>query len=237
MAENKAHHSVHTVSAIDLFPKSYEIVRKNIKLFALVYSVSIATALIAIGQRISDHNLGAGSWQSWISSSVAGPDLNFSSMAGLGILVAIFSIIGVVFALMQVVLVLRTAQDKTPDFDALWTEFKKKGLRLLLLVICMVLALIVGFILLIIPGIILLWRLSMAPYVMVDQNTNISESFVRSWEMTKGYGWSIYSIYLFAIVLGIANLVPLIGGLLGLGLAIAYSVAIPLRYVEIRKHS
>lgn len=231
-------HQVRLTSAIDLFSKSYNLVRGNLKMFLLFSSVSIAASLIAMGQQLSDADTkkDLSSWEN-VASSALGPDFSSaSSITGLGILVGIFSIVGVVFALMMLILALRTAQGKKPNFDAVWAEFRQKGLKLFLLFICVALALLVGFLLLVIPGVILLWRLSMAPYLMLDKGTDISESFVQSWEMTKGYAWPIYSIYLVSIALAIANFVPIIGGLIALGLGIAYTCAIPLRYEEIKNH-
>ncbi len=222
--------------AIDLFSKSYNLVRKNLTMFLLLSSASILTAIIGAGQRISDPELSKTGWDS-VASSALGADLNTGSIAGLGIFVVVFTVVELVFMLMSLILGLRVAQGKTPNFDQVWSEFKSKGFKLFLLVICMAIALVIGFILLIIPGIILLWRLSMAPYIMIDKGTDISESFVQSWEMTKGYAWPIYSIFLVSLALAFANLIPIIGELIAIGLSIAYSCAIPLRYVELKQHA
>lgn len=228
-------HQKHVTSALDLFGKSYEIVKKNLVLFVLLSSVSIVSSLISAGQAISNDKTEKSGWQS-VATSALGPELDTSGYASLGILVLLFTVVGVVFMLMMLILSLRAAQGKTPTFDILWKEFRQKGLKLFLLVICLAIALLVGFILLIIPGVILLWRLSMAPYIMIDKGTDISESFVQSWEMTRSYAWPVYSIFLVSILLAVTNLVPIIGSLIALALGIAYTCAMPLRYEELKHH-
>lgn len=220
-------------SAWELFGISYELVRKNLKLFLVIFSVTIASTLISVGQQIQDSQAEF-SWKGVATNSVFGPSFNDSSIKGLALLVAAFTVVGLVFSLMSYILTLRSAQDKHPNFDNVWSEFKKKGLKLFLLFICLVIAIGVGFVLLIIPGIILLWRFSMAPYLMIDKNTDISESFAQSWEITKGHGKDIYTIYLMGILLSLPSLIPFLGVLITLGLTIAYSCAMPLRYEQIK---
>ena len=229
-------HSKQLTPALDLFSKSYNLVRKNPFMFLLLSSASIVTALIGAGQQISDHKVASSGWEG-VASGALGADLNTGSIAGLGLFVVIFSVLQLVFMLMMLILSLRVSQGKTPDFDSIWTEFKTKGFKLFLLVICLALAIIAGFILLIVPGIILIWRLSMAPFIMIDKGTDISESFVQSWELTKGHAGAIYTILLVSLVLSLPNFVPYIGALVALGLGLAYTCALPLRYVELRKHS
>ncbi len=226
-------HPKQLTPAFELLPKSLELIRNNLGMFILLSSASIVTATIGAIQRLTDHSEKTTGWES-VASSALGADLNTGSVAGLGVLVAVFGVVEVIFMLMMYILSLRTAQGKKPNFDAVWSEFRQKGFKLFLLFICMALAVVAGFVLLIIPGVILLWRLSMTPYIMLDKGTDISESFVQSWEMTKGHAWPIYSIFLVSVVFALANLVPIVGALIALGLAVAYTCALPLRYEEIK---
>jgi uncharacterized membrane protein len=57
-----------------------------------------------------------------------------------------------------------------------------------------VVGLIVGFglLMLIVPGIIFAVRLAFVPYLVMDQEMELTEALSKSWEMTKGYGWHIF---------------------------------------------
>ena len=240
-------HSKQITSAVDLFSKSYRLVLKNLPMFLLLSSVSIVSAVLTAGQSITDDKTDKVGWGN-IASSALGPDLNTRGLGSLGILVAVFTVVGIVFMVMILILSLRAAQGKIPNFDDLWRELRDKGLKLLLLVICLglfVLAsaipaalLFIIFAPLVVLGaalvVFVVWRLSMAPYLMIDKQTDISESIIQSWEMTKGYAWPIISIYLVSMVLAVTNLIPIAGAIIALALSIIYTCAMPLRYEEIK---
>lgn len=78
----------------------------------------------------------------------------------------------------------------------------KTGLSLLGLSIISGIIITIGFILLIIPGLILLARLSLAPFVLVIEKKSIVESLSRSWSLTKHHTWDMLG----------ANIVQYIGG-------------------------
>jgi hypothetical protein len=95
---------------------------------------------------------------------------------------------------------------------------------------------VVGLILLIVPGLFLLTRWALIPAVIVIEKRRAGDSFDRSWELTRSYGWTVFGSLLlaflaYAVIQGILTAVflPLprfvaiwIGGL------VAHSVATPL---------
>src|SRR6266496_1556620 len=95
---------------------------------------------------------------------------------------------------------------------------------------------VLGLILLIIPGLYLLTRWSLIPAVIVIEKRSAGESFGRSWELTRGHGWTVFgslivSFIAYAVVLGIlrALFVPLpTFASIWIGGAVAHSVATPL---------
>ena len=95
--------------------------------------------------------------------------------------------------------------------------------------------LVVGFLLLIVPGVILLWRLFLAPYILVDKKTTIDEALSQSWKMSSGYAWPIYSILLFSFVLALPGIIPIVGSLISFALGVAYAAAPALRYQELKR--
>jgi len=95
---------------------------------------------------------------------------------------------------------------------------------------------VIGLILLVVPGLFLLTRWALIPAMIVIEKRRAGDSFDRSWELTRGYGWTIFGSLLlaflaYAVIQGIfaAVFLPLprfaaiwIGGL------VAHSVATPL---------
>ena len=75
---------------------------------------------------------------------------------------------------------------------------------------------VVGIILLIVPGLFLLTRWALIPAVIVIEKRGAGDSFDRSWDLTRGYGWSVFgslviSFIIYAIAAGLvrALFVPL----------------------------
>jgi hypothetical protein len=99
----------------------------------------------------------------------------------------------------------------------------KTGLLLLGLAIVSGLIVTIGFILLIIPGLILLARLSLAPFILVVEKKGVFASLSRSWSLTKYHTWDMLG----------ANFVQYIGGGSSLLLLPAVYAASANRYSEL----
>lgn len=235
MTTQQPHHK-QLASAIDLLPKSYELVKQNLNVFIAVFSVS---ALLAIWDTLNwftdyketwtDRQFTGDNWFGYFSG------LDVNTPAGMaGRLAVLIGVAAIAFSLMQIILVLRASKGERPDIHDIWREFTRKGLRMLLLLIVMGFLILGGIILLVVPGVILLWRLFMAPYILLDQETGIKEALRRSWHMTRGYGWAIYSILLFGFVLALSGALPFIGPVASFLLGVAYANAPALRYWEIK---
>jgi hypothetical protein len=69
-----------------------------------------------------------------------------------------------------------------------------------------------GLIMLIVPGIFFACRLAFVQYLVIDQKMDVMDALKTSWEMTRGYGWSIFFIGLLAIPIFIAGLIMLFFG-------------------------
>ena len=66
----------------------------------------------------------------------------------------------------------------------------------------------IGIILLIVPGLFLLTRWALIPAVIVIEKRSAGDSFDRSWQLTRGYGWPVFgslivSFIIYAIALGL----------------------------------
>ena len=226
-------------SAVDLFKQSYERVKANINVYALVYAVPAAMVIAGVIQVVDDTSRHGWNWSSAFGSSIFGPTANSDS--NIHAANAIFSFLLMCAAIISyglaVILNLRASEGKAPRFSAIWRELWGNWLwlKLLGLSILTVLLLVVGFLLLVVPGVILLWRLFLAPYILIDKKTKVVDALSVSWNMTKGYAWPIYGVVLFSFVLALTGAIPLVGALISFLLGTAYAVAPALRYQEIKK--
>jgi len=227
------------ISAVDLFGKSYALVRKNLNIYALVYAIPAAMVIAGMIQLIADNQRHGWNWGHAFSSSFLGANLGSdSSIQTASAILTIVLFFGTIISyILAVVLNLRVAEGKEPTLRSIWNEVTQSWLWLKLLGLgaLTVLILLVGFILLIVPGVIFLWRLFLAPYVLVDRKTTVMDALSQSWNMTKGYAWPVYSILLFGFALALTGIVPIVGTLISFALGVAYAAAPAMRYQELKK--
>ncbi|HSX53356.1 MAG TPA: hypothetical protein VLF90_03230 [Patescibacteria group bacterium] len=224
-----------TVSAFELFSKSQEIVMRNLSSFVILNLLPAATLL---GSMIAKSH-SRDRTTSFSNVGIAGvPTYAIASLAGVGI--ALFVVVIIVSALIQAMLYslkLQGAQGKTPDMSNLWEVGKKYWLRLFGLSIVVGLTIVVGLILFIIPGLIMIRRYFLAPYIMVEHNTGIMESMRRSAALTKPYPGAIWGIIGVSFLLSLPSIIPFLGAFISLALSVLYSAAPALRYEELKKLS
>jgi uncharacterized membrane protein len=67
----------------------------------------------------------------------------------------------------------------------------------------------IGIALLIVPGIIFACRLAFVPFIVMDQKLEAVEAIKKSWEMTKGYSWTIFGMAVMSFFIAIAGLICL----------------------------
>lgn len=218
-------------SPFQLLQASAEAVRRNLPFFIILNLITMLDVVWRMGVNVRDKTHGV-EWGDILTDSLFGSSSYPVSESTA--LILIFVVLTILTSLMLVILSLRAAQiPKVAPMDV-WEEFKAKGFRILLIELALVLLIGAGLLLLVLPGLYLIGRLVMAPYILVDQNTKVVEALNRSWELTKGKMWQVYNVLLFGILIALPNLVPIIGPPIALALAIAYSVALPLRYFEMK---
>jgi len=103
-------------------------------------------------------------------------------------------------------LFLKAMRDEEADIKLLFDGFRSKYLNIVLANLIVFALVVMGFIMLIIPGIIIACRLAFVAYLVMDKNLEPMKAVEKSWQMTKGHGWTIFfmgitSIFLF--ILGI----------------------------------
>ena len=165
-------------NAFDLLPKSYNLVRQNLGLFALVSSASILMAVLP----------------AFNANDVDTTNVSFANFfqSSLGVNVGVFAVIIVVSLVLQVMAIaleLKAANSKKTNVGELWTAAQKYTFRILGLGIVVGLMVALGLLLFIVPGIIVIGRLMLAPYVMVHEDLSIRDSLRRSNELVKETVW------------------------------------------------
>jgi uncharacterized membrane protein len=128
----------------------------------------------------------------------------------------LLAIIGIalsaIFSLGLIKISLKICDGEEPKISDLFSQYPL-FFRYLFASILKGLITLFGFIFLIIPGIILSIRLSFFEYLIVDKNSRITESLVRSWEITKGSTWNLFLLY---FLLGLINLLGFLALIVGL---------------------
>lgn len=214
-----------TESAFTLFTKSARIVSENLPLFIIVSIATIAQAVHSIVQK-----------------QVTVVEINSVNdfFKLLGITPAIFAAFVVISIVMTAVLPKLTtelAKGKKPTVGNLWEFAMKYTFPVFALSAVSGFAIMGGFILLIIPGIILLRKFFLAPYILVDQETGIIESLKISARMTDKAPGSIWGLIGVSLLIALPSVISVygIGALATAALTVAYSAAPALRYQELKK--
>jgi hypothetical protein len=225
--------------AFDLFKPSKEIVLKNIWIFGPLYAVPLIFWIHSwIWSPLPNQHIAEwrGAWN-YNTGLVGGPIPTYPTFLLVGFSLLWFLIIaagGTIAQIMSQEAQLEAAEGKHLDFQNLWKVVKELGWRMLGLYIVVGLVVLVGFILLIIPGLIMIRRYFLAPYVMLDKKVGIREAMDRSAELSKVNTGAIWGIIGVMFLIGLVNIIPIIGGLASFALGALYSVAPALRYQQLK---
>ncbi|MBX4190666.1 hypothetical protein KW794_01120 [Candidatus Saccharibacteria bacterium] len=218
-------------SLIELFKQSAQAVRRNLPLFIFLNTLTILSVAWNIGLSIRDKTTG-NDWGEVIIHSIFGSS-NYPHISNWLVLALI--VVGTALYLMLAITSFKAAKKTTVSFQEVWEAFKAVWLKLLAVEILTICIISLGLILLIIPGLYLLSRLAFSPLVLLDHNTGVIESLNRSWNMSKNHAWTVFITILFGLILSLPSVVPVVGEIIATVLTVAYSVALPLRYFEIKK--
>ena len=230
---------LHLTPAFELFKPSKDLVLKNIWIFGPLYAVfvvfSIHTWIWTPAGPGEQHHW----WQTNLVSTPSGPwpasfDYTFVGFSIFWFLIS--AVLGTIVQIMTQKAQFEVAQGKTPTFDRLWATVKELGWRMLGLYIVASLIVIIGFILLIIPGVYMVKRYFLAPYVMLEHKVGIREALDKSAELSPNLG-AIWGVVLVGILFSLVSIIPIVGWLVAFALSILYSVAPALRYQELKKVS
>jgi len=227
-------------TAFDLFTPSKEIVLNNLWIFGPLYAVPLIFWIHSwIWSPLPNQHV---QWWhhsgSFSSGWPGGPLPTYATFTLIGfslLWLLLIVVLGTVAQIMSQAAQLQGAEGKTLDFGNLWRVVKQLGWRLLGLYIVIGLVVLVGLILFIVPGLIMIRRYFLAPFVMIDKKTGIRESMDLSAELSKQNTGSIWGIIGVMFLIGLVNIIPIVGGLASFALGSLYSVAPALRYLQLEK--
>jgi uncharacterized membrane protein len=109
---------------------------------------------------------------------------------------------------------LRTARGGTPEVSDLFVPFQRNYAQAVLASLLVGVLITIGTVLLIVPGIIAAVRLAWVPYLVVDEGLEAVPAIRESWERSRGWGWTIFAIFLIAIPLVLVGLLLLVVGVI-----------------------
>lgn len=221
--------------ATGLFHKSYEAVMRNINTFAILLLPSFLFTLSSLvpfpdGNPAKDFSAPFG--------SLVFPTYGWVAIFILGFIATVLLVfLLIIIQAMLLILELEAAQDKTPGLGHLWELGNKYLLRLFGLAIVTSIYVIGGLILFIIPGLIMIRRYFLAPYLLIDKDLPIGEAMRRSAALTKPHPGAVWGVIGVMLLLSLPGFVPFIGPIVAFVLGALYSVAPAIRYKELKKLS
>jgi uncharacterized membrane protein len=227
--------------SFELFGESRKLVQKNIWVFAPLFALPLVFSFHswewtpALGSQ-------NGHWwttYSWFGSGLSAssvPSYMWYGFIGFSFLWLIFVLaIGTIVQIMSQEAQLEVTEGRPLDFIRLWSVVKETGWQMFGLYLLIGLYVFVGLILFIIPGLIMLRRYFLAPYVLLDRRCSVKEAMERSADMTKPYSKYIWGVIGVMFLIGLLNVIPGIGWLIAFVLGMYYSVAPALRYQELKE--
>lgn len=111
-------------------------------------------------------------------------------------------------------LFLKAMRDEEATLITLFDGFKKQYLNIILANLIVTALVIIGFVMLIIPGIIIACRLAFVSFLVMDKNLEPMKAVEKSWQMTKGHGWTIFFMAIISFFLVIGGIIVFIFGVL-----------------------
>ncbi|HET7529159.1 MAG TPA: hypothetical protein VFJ84_02955 [Candidatus Saccharimonadales bacterium] len=231
---------LHIPGAFDLFGPSKRLVLDNIWIFGPLYAVPFIFWLHSwIWSPIPGQHVRFWQHSDLFSAGLSGspaPAYPFYLLVGFNLLWLILALfIGGVIQIMTNAAQLDAVEHRTLDFQDLWQVVRKQGWPLFKLYVAMTAIIIGGLILLIVPGLIFIRRYMLAPYVMLERNTDVSESLKRSAELSGANPGAVWGIMGVMLLISLAGAVPYIGGLVSFVLGCLYSLAPVMRYQQLKR--
>jgi uncharacterized membrane protein len=107
---------------------------------------------------------------------------------------------------------LRAVRGQRPEVSDLFVPFQRAWLNSVLANLIVTVAVVIGFILLIIPGIFVAVKLSLVPFIVIDEGLGPFQAIEASWKRTSGHWWTLFLSGLLGVIVIIVGFILLIVG-------------------------
>lgn len=208
------------VGIFKMIKESWEAVKLNLLTFILIGLVPLALVAIAIPLVILP----------LVAGTTTGSAVAF--IFAMLMLVLIF-LVALLFLPAITLTQLASVRGKKITFSQALEQSKKYVLRFFGLIILSLLVVGVGLLLFVIPGLLAIFFLSFAAYVLIDKDTSIVDAMKGSYELVKEYWLAVVGVIIVNVAISLPNYVPVIGWIVTLGLTVAYFCLSALVYVKI----
>ncbi len=111
-------------------------------------------------------------------------------------------------------LFLKAMRDEEAEIKTLFEGFKTQYLNIILANLIVAALVVIGLVMLIIPGIIIACRLAFVSYLVMDKNMEAMKAVEKSWQMTRGHGWTIFGMAIITFFICIAGLIVFFVGII-----------------------
>jgi len=111
-------------------------------------------------------------------------------------------------------LFLKAMRDEEAEIKTLFDGFKTQYLNIILANLIVAALVMIGIVMLIIPGIIIACRLAFVSYLVMDKNMEAMKAVEKSWQMTKGHGWTIFGMAIISFFICVGGLIVFFVGII-----------------------
>jgi hypothetical protein len=191
--------------AFGAYKPSAEAVKRNVNTFLMLWALAIVASIVA----------GAIFGHSPVGSLLSG-------------------LIGAYFGVGQVIAVMASLRGQRIELDAVIKQSWPLFLPMFVLQLLVGATLTFAFLLFVIPFFIVLPRLSLAAYFLVDNKLGIIEAFKASWHATKGHSGKVWGIIGVSLLM-VLPVVTLIGIALTIYWLFLYQAVLGLLYLHVAK--
>ncbi len=207
---------------LDLWKPSWAAFKLNLKSYIYILLLILVTFFVVLGSILFFAALGLKSGVPWYSALIA-----VLSLAGAAILLTTGPICNY--------LNLASAEGRKLRVREVFKIIRPKILLYFALIILIGFITVMGLLLLVVPGIIAFVRLSLAPYVFFHENLGIMASIKRSWALSSGQFKETLGLLSVSWAANIITIIPIIGQVVVFIIGSVYSVALPIRYLQLLK--
>lgn len=235
------------VPALELLFPSYDALKQNFRIFALLYIFPVIVGL-SNGFWVVDTNRHLKIDSLDAANAVVVPGLPAYAYGRLGVFFLLALIVAIIVRMMLQVAQLKSAQGKKITVLSLWRVVKQRWQQLLALYIASSLIISVWMIpafidhrtwveiVCFIPALYFLRRFFVAPYVLIEhQEMNFWQAMARSSELTHKDSRSVYTLIGVMLLFALFGIVPFIGWIFAFWLLFMYCVAPAIRYQELKR--